>query len=86
MAIETQAILSENFQPALKSLEACLRNTEDSVNIIEGLLRDATEYYGADRTYVLEADWNLGIFINTYEHCRNGVDSRRRICSPSRLN
>ncbi len=78
MSSESQMISPENFQPALKSLEACLRNTEDSVNIIEGLLRDATEYYGADRTYVLEADWNLGIFINTYEHCQNGAESQMK--------
>lgn len=68
----------DNFRGGLRSLEACLRNTEDSENIIEGLLRDATEYYGADRTYVLEADWNLGIFINTYEHCRNGAESQMK--------
>ena len=68
--------LSGNLQYSIGSLELGLRNTFDPKKILDSLLHDAVEYYGADRAYILEADWHLGIFTNTYEVCRNSVPSQ----------
>ena len=58
-------------------LEASLRNTEDSEAIISGLLKGAAEFYGASRASVVEADWDLGIGVITYEWCKDGVPAQR---------
>lgn len=70
------AVTSGNLQYSIGSLELGLRNTFDPKKILDSLLHDAVEYYGADRAYILEADWHLGIFTNTYEVCRNSVPSQ----------
>ena len=57
------------FHRGMSVLEASLRNTEDSDAIISGLLKGAAEFYGASRASVVEADWNLGIGVITYEWC-----------------
>lgn len=73
-------ILSENtseiFKFALAGLEEALRDTEDPTKIIDSILNNSIEYYGADRAYILEVDWDLGIFVNTYEVCRLGIQSQ----------
>lgn len=71
-----QTVPPGNFQYSIGSLELALRNTFEPEKIINALLHDAVEYYGADRAYVLEADWHLGIFTNTYEVCREGIPSQ----------
>ncbi len=58
-------------------MEASLRNTEDSDAIISGLLKGAAEFYGASRASVVEADWDLGIGVITYEWCKDGVSAQR---------
>ena len=68
------------FHLGMSVLEASLRNTEDSDAIISCLLKGAAEFYGASRASVVEADWDLGIGVITYEWCKDGV-SRREICS-----
>ena len=65
-----------NLQYSIGSLELGLRNTFDPKKILDSLLHNAVEYYGADRAYILEADWHLGIFTNTYEVCRDGIFSQ----------
>ena len=70
------------FHRGMSVLEASLRNTEDSEAIISGLLKGAAEFYGASRASVVEADWDLGIGVITYD--MNGakmVCRRREICS-----
>lgn len=65
------------FHRAMSVLEASLRNTEDSEAIINGLLKGVAEFYGASRASVLEADWELGIGVITYEWCKDGVQAQR---------
>ena len=55
------------FHRGMSVLEASLRNTEDSDAIISCLLKGAAEFYGASRASVVEADWDLGIGVITYE-------------------
>ena len=61
------------FHRGMSVLEASLRNTEDSEAIISGLLKGAAEFYGASRASVVEADWDLGIGVITYEWCKDAV-------------
>ena len=65
------------FHRGMSVLEASLRNTEDSDAIISGLLKGAAEFYGASRASVVEADWDLGIGVITYEWCKDGVSAQR---------
>ena len=65
------------FHLGMSVLEASLRNTEDSDAIISGLLKGAAEFYGASRASVVEADWDLGIGVITYEWCKDGVPAQR---------
>lgn len=65
------------FHRGMSVLEASLRNTEDSETIISGLLKGAAEFYGASRASVVEADWDLGIGVITYEWCKDGVPAQR---------
>lgn len=65
------------FHRGMSVLEASLRNTEDSEAIINGLLKGAAEFYGASRASVVEADWELGIGVITYEWCKDGVPAQR---------
>ena len=36
-------------------------------------MKAAGKFYGADRAYVLEADQDLRILVNTYEWCADGI-------------
>lgn len=65
------------FHLGMSVLEASLRNTENSEAIISGLLKGAAEFYGASRASVVEADWDLGIGVITYEWCKDGVPAQR---------
>ena len=65
------------FHRGMSVLEASLRNTEDSEAIISCLLKGAAEFYGASRASVVEADWDLGIGVITYEWCKDGVSAQR---------
>ena len=65
------------FHRGMSVLEASLRNTEDSEAIISGLLKGAAEFYGASRASVVEADWELGIGVITYEWCSDGIPAQR---------
>ncbi|MBR5313282.1 MAG: hypothetical protein IKU40_10425 [Clostridia bacterium] len=76
VSTESSIVTSGNLQYSIGSLELGLRNTFDPKQILNSLLHDAVEYYGADRAYILEADWHLGIFTNTYEVCREGIPSQ----------
>ena len=64
-------------QSSLMNLEVNLRDIEDSKEIIMGTLKAAGEFYSADRAYVLEADLDLRIAVNTYEWCAAGVTEER---------
>ena len=67
------------FHDGLRMLEENLRDTEDSESIIDGLLRGAVGFYGAKRASVVEADWELGIGIITYEWCADGVERQKEM-------
>lgn len=56
MQESTQIVECNAFHRGMSVLEASLRNTENSEAIISGLLKGATEFYGASRVSVVEAD------------------------------
>lgn len=66
-----------DFREALALLEQKLRDCEDSESLIDGLLEGTAQFYGADRAYIIEADWELGIGLNTYEWCQPGVEHQK---------
>ena len=75
---ETTALVEcSAFHRGMSVLEANLRNTEDSESIISVLLKGAAEFYGASRASVVEADWELGIGVITYEWCSDGIPAQR---------
>ncbi len=49
-----------------------LSEKEDNVAIFN-LLGITCEYFGADRSYIIEINEEKKIFVNTYEYARNGV-------------
>lgn len=68
---------TNDFREALALLEQRLRGCEDSASLIDGLLEGTAQFYGADRAYIIEADWELGIGLNTYEWCQPGVEHQK---------
>lgn len=79
MRDETMIINNDysEFQTALCKLEANLRYCEDSVLLIDGFLQGVADYYGADRAYIIETDWELNVGLNTYEWCQPGVEHQK---------
>ena len=73
----TQIVECNAFHRGMSVLETSLRNTEESESIISGLLKGAAEFYGASRASVVEADWELGIGVITYEWCSDGIPAQR---------
>ena len=84
MQESTQIVECNAFHRGMRVLEASLRNTEDAESIISGLLKGAAEFYGASRASVVEADWELGIGVITYEWCGDGIPAQRDLlqCLP----
>ena len=72
-ACQMSAEFLKDYLEALTLVGHRLRNTEESVKIINGLLESACCFYHADRAYVLECDWELATGSNTYEYCAEGV-------------
>lgn len=72
-----QIVECNAFHRGMSVLEANLRNTEDSESTISVLLKGAAEFYGASRASVVEADWELGIGVITYEWCSDGIPAQR---------
>ena len=77
MQESTQIVECNAFHRGMSVLEANLRNTEDSESTISVLLKGAAEFYGASRASVVEADWELGIGVITYEWCSDGIPAQR---------
>ncbi len=65
--------LLAEYKEQLQSIEARLRNIEDSPTIIRGLLEALLLFYGADRAYVIEFDRDLMAGATTYEICAEGI-------------
>lgn len=84
MQESTQIVECNAFHCGMRVLEASLRNTEDAESIISGLLKGAAGFYGASRASVVEADWELGIGVITYEWCSDGIPAQRDLlqCLP----
>ena len=76
--IQVWSVNEGEQQMCIRDREASLRNTEDSDAIISGLLKGAAEFYGASRASVVEADWDLGIGVITYEWCKDGDAYKRQ--------
>lgn len=74
MNFELSASFLKQFLKSLTVAEEELRDVEDSIGIINGLLESTCKFYDADRAYILEADWALGTGTNTYEYCAEGVE------------
>lgn len=52
--------------------------TEADINIaIHNLLAIINNYFGADRCYIFETDYEKNIIINTYEYVNDGVTSQK---------
>ena len=83
MQESTQIVECNAFHRGMSVLEANLRNTEDSESTISVLLKGAAEFYGASRASVVEADWELGIGVITYEWCSDGIPACLLYTSPS---
>ena len=60
-------VTQNDFKEALAILEQKLRDREYSEALIAGILEGTAQFYGADRAYIIEADWKIGIGLNTYE-------------------
>ena len=71
------ADMGMKFKKAISALEKRLRPLEDSESTIIGLLQGTAEFYGADRAFVIEVDWEAGIGVNTYEWCADDIRDRR---------
>lgn len=67
--------LLAEYKEQLQSIEARLRDVEDSPTIIRGLLEALLLFYDADRAYVIEFDWDLMMGATTYEICAEGIDA-----------
>ena len=52
-----------------------LRRNEDYENACNKLLDLAASFYGADRSYVFEFDWDSQRLSNTYEWCAEGIEA-----------
>ena len=76
-SIDPNVKAPNDFREALALLEQRLRDCEDSASLIDGLLEGTAQFYGADRAYIIEADWELGIGLNTYEWCQPGVEHQK---------
>ena len=74
---ENPAAEVSEFEEALSLLEQGLRNCEDSVALIDGLLKGTAQFYGADRAYVIETDCEIGAGLNTFEWCGTGVEPHK---------
>lgn len=68
-----QSTLLAEYKKQLQSIEEKLRNVEDSPAIIRGLLEALLIFYGADRAYIIEVDWDLMCGATTYEVCAEGI-------------
>ena len=76
-SIDPNVTAPNDFREALALLEQKLRDCEESASLIDGLLEGTAQFYGADRAYIIEADWELGIGLNTYEWCQPGVEHQK---------
>lgn len=62
------------FQNKLKYVEEEYRSVEDKAEKIRGLLKELTDFYNADRAFVLEIDWDLGVGIPTFSHAGKEIE------------
>ncbi|WP_066460119.1 BTAD domain-containing putative transcriptional regulator [Anaerotruncus rubiinfantis] len=61
------------FEQEIQEIERDLLGNGDSEHIVGEILRRAAAFYQADRAYIIEADWELGVGTNTYEWCAAGI-------------
>lgn len=61
------------FEQEIQEIERDLLGNGDSEHIVGEILRRAAVFYRADRAYIIEADWELGVGTNTYEWCASGI-------------
>lgn len=67
------------FQDKLRFAEEKYRHTTDPSVKINGLLRELALFYDADRAFLMEIDWELGVGVCNYAHCDDGIDPQRSI-------
>lgn len=67
------------FQNKLKFAEEEYRSVENKAEKINGLLKELTTFYAADRAFVIEIDWELGVGIPTFSYSIEGIDADLQI-------
>ncbi|MBQ9839919.1 MAG: hypothetical protein IJO56_10595, partial [Oscillospiraceae bacterium] len=61
----------------LANLDERLRSVEDPKQAIKMMLQTLVEFYGADKAYIIETDFDVGYGSGTYEWCAEGVEPRK---------
>jgi len=67
----------EEFERTIQKIECELLGSTDASYIIQELLRYVGMFYTADRAYIIEVDWDMGLGSNMYEWCTEGVSPRK---------
>lgn len=62
-----------DFQDKLRLSEEKFRNIEDVAVKVNGLLKELSLFYEADRAFVMEIDWDLGIGFISYRYHVQGI-------------
>lgn len=76
---ELPAEFLSEFQDKLRFAEEKYRYTTDPSVKINGLLRELALFYDADRAFLVEMDWDLGVGVCTYAHCDDGTDPQKNV-------
>lgn len=67
------------FQDRLRYTEEKYRYIEDPVIKINGLLKEVQLFYKADRAFLVEIDWDIGVGICTYACCNDGIEPQIQV-------
>lgn len=67
------------MKKAIMRLDERLRSVDEPALAIHAMLQTLSEYYGAEKAYIIEADFYAGYGSGTYEWCAEGVEPRKSI-------
>ena len=65
------------IRDAIANLDERLRRVDDPKQAIKMMLQTLVEFYGADKAYIIETDFDVGYGSGTYEWCAEGVEPRK---------
>lgn len=72
-------IYEHGMKEAIMRLEERVCNLDDPEPVIKAILQTLSEYYGAEKAYIIETDFETGYGSSTYEWCAEGVAPRNSI-------